>query len=223
MKLGLAVLTTALLSFATVAHADEPPPARRGFQLALRTGIALPVGSVSPTTKMSDALGVQVPLIVDLGAKVIPNLWVGGFLGIAVGGVVGRTEQVCTQVGVNCTGVGFRGGIMGQWSFRPKELVNPWVGLGFGYELATSSGSNDPNSVSNSIHGFELVHVLGGVDFRLQDLFGVGPFFDAALGRYDYAKQEVNAGGAVTDNGGSLPDKSFHGWLIFGVRAVMFP
>lgn len=199
------------------------PPARKGFQLGLRTGVAVPIGSVSPTTKMSDALGIQVPLIVDLGAKIIPNLYIGGFLGVALGNVAGQAAKVCDAAGVNCTGVGFRGGIDAQWNFQPDKRINPWVGLGFGYEIATSSGSDGSNSVSNNIRGFELLHILGGVDFRLQDLFGVGPFFDGALGRYDYAKQELNAGGQVTDVGGDLADKSFHGWLIFGVRAVLYP
>ena len=225
MKPGLSAAVAALFVLAaSPSHAlEETPPARRGFQLAIRSGAAIPLGSVSPTVKMSDALGVQVPLIVDVGAKVIPNLLLGGYVGVAVGGAAGQIEQACNQVGVNCTGIGFRFGVMAQWNFRPDKRVNPWLGYAFGYELGGSSGSNDPNSVSNSIRGFEFGHLLAGIDFRLQDYFGVGPFVDASLGRYDYAKNEINSGGNVVDTGGTLAAKSFHSWVIIGLRATMFP
>jgi hypothetical protein len=209
---------------ASPARAEpEAPPASRGFQLAIRTGAAVPLGQVSGTIAMSDALGVQLPLIVDIGAKPIPNLFVGGFLGVAIGGAAGQIQQNCDRVGVNCTGVGFRGGVLVEYQVQPGEFVNPWFGAGFGYEIGGSHGSNTQTNVSNSLRGFELLHLLGGTDFRLRDDFGVGPFFDGALGRYDVASSETDDGGRVTKVGGDIDNKAIHVWLIFGVRAVLFP
>lgn len=216
-------LCSALTLFAGSARADDPPPAHRGFQLALRTGAAVPFGSVTSATAMSDALGVQLPFLIDLGAKILPPLFVGVYLGAAVGGAAGQVEAGCTRAGVNCTGVGFRFGIQAQYNFAPRARVNPWAGYGFGYEIAGSSGSNGTNQVTNRIRGFELAHLLGGVDFRLQDWFGIGPFADIALGRYDVAESEINSGGSVTSLGGTVTDKAFHFWGIFGVRVTMLP
>jgi hypothetical protein len=207
----------------TTAHAIDVPPEHKGFQLALRTGIALPFGSVSSATKMSDAFGVQVPFLIDIGYKFIPQLFIGVYLGVAIGGASGATDAQCAQVGINCTGLGFRGGVMAQYNFSPEKLVNPWIGFGFGYELGGTMGSTDENSISASYRGFELAHLMGGVDFRIQDYFGVGPFLDIAIGQYDNAKIEQNAGGHVTTLGGSITDKSPHAWGIIGVRAVAFP
>ncbi len=224
MKLFAAGCCSALTLCSAVAHAVEPPPAaHRGFQLALRTGVAVPFGDVTRATAMSDALGVQVPFLVDVGAKVLPQLFVGVYLGAAVGGAAGQVENQCTRAGVNCTGLGFRFGLLAQYNFLPKALINPWVGYGFGYEIAGSSGSNGSNTITNRIRGFELAHLLGGVDFRLQDWFGIGPFLDVALGRYDVAESEVNAGGSITSLGGTVTEKAFHAWGIFGVRATMLP
>jgi len=219
-----AVAVLAIHAVPRVASADtEPPPEHRGFQLALRTGVSLPFGSVNGGTAMSDAFSAQAPLLLDVGWKIIPNLFVGAFGGAAVGGAAGQVDDACAQLGVSCLGVAYRFGILAEWNFRPDKTVNPWGGYGLGYETGSSSGSNAKNSISNSVHGFEYAHLLGGVDFRLQDWFGIGPFVDAAFGSYDVAESATNTGGRVLNRGGSVTDKTIHVWLTLGVRVVMLP
>ena len=218
---GVGALGLCLAS--TDARADVPPPANKGFQLALRTGAAIPIGEVRSGFAMADALSVQLPFLVDLGFKPIPALFIGVYLGAAVGGATGAVEQQCNSVGISCTGVGFRGGLQVQYNFLPAQRINPWVGYGFGYELGGSNGSNGDRSVSNSYRGFELGHILAGADIRLQDYFGIGPFLDAAMGQYDAAKNETNDGGYISTLGGKIDDKAMHAWIIVGVRAVLLP
>ncbi|HVH44425.1 MAG TPA: hypothetical protein VM925_18860 [Labilithrix sp.] len=206
------------------ARADETPQEHSGFQFALRSGVAIPFGSVSTRTAMSDALSVQVPLIADIGWKPIPQLFIGGFLGAAVGGAAGQIEASCDRLGLNCVGLGLRAGALVELSFRPGAATNPWIGYGIGYEYGQSSGSSGSRSISNTVRGFEFAHILGGVDFRLQKYFGIGPFIDAALGKYDVAESETNYGGLVaTRGGGQINEQAFHVWLILGVRVVMLP
>lgn len=216
------VIALALLPPAE-ARADEPPPAHRWFQLAMRTGAAIPFGDVNANVKMSDALTVQLPFLLDVGVKPITQVFIGLYLGAAVGGAAGIVEQQCGAVGLSCTGLGFRGGLQVQYNFLPAARVNPWLGYGIGYEIGGSNGSNGDRSISNSYRGFEFAHILGGADFRLTEYFGIGPFLDIALGQYDTAKSEAENGGRVTTLGGSITDKSPHAWFILGVRAVMFP
>jgi hypothetical protein len=224
-RILLIVLTAGALSLAPREARAEAgaPPAHHGFQLAFRTGVAVPFGNVSTTTPMSDALSLQAPFIVDIGGKPIPHLFVGASLGAAIGGAAGAIERTCEQLAVNCVGVGFRGSVLVAYNARPDEAINPWVGAGFGYEIGSSSGTNGRTTITNSFRGFEFGHLLGGIDFRLQEYFGIGPFIDAALGRYDFAESDTNAGGLVTHRGGTIEDKSFHVWLILGVRVVLFP
>lgn len=220
---ALAAFTTLTL-IATSASALEPaPPARRWFQLAMRTGVAIPFGSLNANTKMSDALTPQVPFILDVGVKPFEPLFIGVYLGAAVGGAAGVVEQQCTAVGLSCTGIGVRGGLQIQYNFFPAARVNPWIGYGIGYEYGASNGSSGDRSVSNSYRGFEFAHILGGADIRLSEWFGIGPFADIAIGQYDNAKSEADSGGRVTSLGGTIAQKSPHAWFILGVRAVMFP
>jgi hypothetical protein len=208
------------------AAAPEPssaPEAHRGFQGALRAGVSLPFGSVTSTTAMADAVSIQVPIIVDLGVKPIDQLFIGAYFGVAQGGAAGAIADVCAHLGVSCNGLSLRFGVQVHYAFRPAATVNPWVGLGIGYEIARSSGTSGKNSVDNTLSGLELVHLMGGVDFRLARAFGVGPFVDLALGQYSTAQTKQNAGGRVTTLGGAIDNPALHEWLTLGVRGVFFP
>jgi hypothetical protein len=46
-----------------------PPPARVGFQLGLRTGLAVPLGDASKGEEMSNVFAPQVPIMVEIGGK----------------------------------------------------------------------------------------------------------------------------------------------------------
>ena len=55
---------------------DAAPPARTGFQLALRTGYMVPFGQATgaPGDTMGNTFSGQVPLIVDIGWKPWPTI-----------------------------------------------------------------------------------------------------------------------------------------------------
>lgn len=204
----------------SVAHAD-PPPEQTGFQLALRTGVSLPFGTVSSSTSMSDALGPQFPVLLDIGTRITPNLFIGAFLGGSWGGTAGKLTATCHQYGIVCDGLWFRGGLLAEYGFHPDRLVNPWIGYGIGYEVGRSTGVYGRNKIVNTVGGLEFAHLLAGLDFRLHDWFGIGPFVDGAFGLYNVAKTEVNSGGYILTS--PPEDKSIHLWLILGVRIVMRP
>jgi hypothetical protein len=205
------------------AEASAAPEAHRGFQVGLRSGVSIPFGHVTATTAMSDAVGIQVPLILDIGAKPFEHVFIGAYFGIAQGGAAGTVASVCAHLGVSCDGLSLRFGAQVHYAFRPAATVNPWLGLAIGYEIARSSGTSGKNSVTNTLAGLEFVHVLGGVDFRLSNVFGIGPFVDFALGRYSTAETKQDAGGRVTTLGGAINDPALHEWLTLGVRGVFFP
>ena len=225
MRIGAYVLgLCGVLFWGGVAAAQQVPPARTGFQLALRTGYSIPMGKtglplVDPQTgavsdHMSQATTGQVPIIVDVGGKIIPQLFLGGYFGLAFGGEAGAAKAGCEFNGGGCVSVAAYFGIEAQYHILPAGPVNPWLGYGAGFEsLVLSEGSNSSNNLSLS--GFQFARLSGGVDFRVNRVFGVGPVLDFALGRYSSVSE---GSGSIDINGGAG-----HQWLTLGVRFVFFP
>lgn len=203
--------------------AAETPAERVGFQMDIRTGYSIPSGDVAKTigtnesVKMSDWASGQVPLVVDIGAKVIPMLFVGGYFGFGFGGPAGQLETACNEDGGSCLAVGVRLGAEAQVHFIPAGDVNPWLGYGIGYESLSFSRSGGASSDNDSftLSGWEYAHFMGGVDFRLSRVVGLGPFVDYSLGQYGSASD----GDVSVD----IPNTSLHSWLTLGVRVVFFP
>jgi hypothetical protein len=205
-------------------HASgEAPPARTGFQISLRTGVAVPLGDAAQDAKMSDGFGLQVPIIADIGAKVIPQLFVGGYLGIAVGGVGDSIKKSCDQVKVDCSSVGFRFGVEAQYHILPDGKLNPWVGYGIGYEISGIGGSKNNDKVTFGLGGVEFAHLMAGFDYRVSKVFGIGPFADFALGQYSVTTSETTLNGVTKKTDSDISNKAMHEWLMLGVKVTFFP
>jgi hypothetical protein len=203
--------------------AGDAPAGRKGFQIALRTGVAVPLGEVDKGEKMSDTFGLQVPIIADIGAKIIPELFVGGYLGLAVGGVGDTAKAACDKVAVDCTSVGFRFGVEAQYHIVPDGKLNPWVGYGIGYEIAGVRGSKNDNKLTAGLGGVEYAHLMAGFDYRITRVFGIGPFADFSLGKYSVATTEVTINGVPKKNDGDIANTTLHEWLMLGVKVTFFP
>lgn len=68
-------------------------------------------------------------------------------------------------------------------------------------------------------YGVEWAHLLGGVDFRLNEGLGLGVFMDLSLGTF--YSIHTNAGDASADIPGE--NQKTHFWLNLGVRGILFP
>lgn len=204
-------------------HPDAPL-ARKGFQMALRTGVSIPLGDVEKDSAMSDTLGPQVPLIVDIGGKIIPQLFLGAYLGIAFGGAAGKFGEACDKGNLSCVAVGFRIGAQIQYHILPAAKLNPWIGYGIGYEAVGVGGSRDDrNKFSAAVGGVEFAHLMAGLDFRLSKGFGIGPFADFAIGQYSKVSSEVTVNGTTTKSDGDVKDTAIHQWLTLGAKFTFFP
>lgn len=202
----------------------EAPPGRTGFQIALRTGVAIPLGELDKGESMSDAFTPQWPIIADIGFKVIPQLFLGGYVGIAVGGAGDAFKKACDAANVDCLAVGGRIGIQAQYHFIPDGRWNPWVGYGIGYELAGVSGSKANNKVSAAVAGVEFAHLMAGADYRISKTVGIGPFADFAIGQYTIATIETTTAlGGTQKRDGDIQNTSLHQWLLIGAKITFFP
>jgi hypothetical protein len=218
------VVSSTTTSNAEVPAARDPdaaPPPRRGFQMALRPGIAVPLGSAQKNVSQSDVFGSQFAVAADLGVKLNENFFVGGYIGLGLGGVGGATADQCDAQKASCSAVSARIGAEVHYHIIPQGKINPWVGYGIGFESSGASQTVGISSVSTTRTGFELAHLMGGADFRISKDFGVGPVVDFSIGRYSKA----NVSGDLKSVGGSgdIPDGAWHEWLTLGARLTIFP
>lgn len=191
--------------------ASNAPPARVGFQMAARLGYQIPLGNAAEGVKQSDIFGGQVPVYVDIGGKVHRNIFVGGYLGLGLGGCGDAFAH-----GQSCASAAFHFGAEILVSILPDGLVDPWVGYGIGIESgAVSTGDNS----TGSLFGFELGHFMGGVDFRLAKGVGIGPYLDFGVG--EYTSQSYKSRGVSIDSG--IDQKAIHESFTVGARIVVFP
>jgi len=187
----------------------------------IRTGYSIPMGKVqggatalpagaqgglNDGLNMSDVVSGQVPFILDIGAKVIPQLFVGGYLGLGFGGAAGALKESCPS----CNSVSIHFGVEAQYHILPEAFVNPWIGYGLGFE---SMAVGDSNSIGWG--GFEFARFMAGADFRINRVFGVGPFVDLSMATYS----TFNDG----SNSVSVTETGTHEWLTLGARFVFFP
>jgi hypothetical protein len=199
------------------ADREAPPPAT-GFQLTLRTGPMIPVGQAAKNQAMADTYGWQVPLVVEIGGKIMPEMFIGAYGGAGLGRAGGKS---CDQVGATCTTTSLRVGLAVQLHLMPAEKLDPWFGYGIGFESVTASGSANGKTVSQALSGPEYAHFSAGLDFRLSNTLGIGPMADFSIGQYTRATTET---GSVKVEG-DIDDKlrALHYWLFVGGRMVFFP
>jgi hypothetical protein len=212
---GLGV-TAALSTTALAAPEDS------GIDLGLRLGYGIPLGIIGQDLKLNDYVTGQVPIWIDAGYRFTPNIIAGLYFQYGFGFLA---DNICPSP-ADCSAHDIRVGIQGQYRFLPKETANPWLGIGFGYEwLGLSVSATTPvGSIDASIdaHGFEFVNLQGGVDFKVAEGVGIGPFLSFSLDEYSNASASTS-GLAAFSGSGEIQNKALHEWLTLGVRATFDP
>jgi hypothetical protein len=215
MQTGIVLLgTTLLLGLSNAALAQTPAP-REGFQVDIRTGYSVAMGKLTADRALSDSTSGHVPFIVDVGGKPIPELFLGGYWGLGIGGAGGAAKTHCDADNAECTSASMHLGIQAQYQILPAGRINPWLGYGLGFESSTLGYSRNGATTTTNLTGFEFARLMAGAGFRLTRIFGVGPFVDLSVASFS-----TRDNGSVSDD---IPRTGRHEWLTFGVRFVFFP
>ncbi len=204
--------------------------ARRGLQVAADLAYATPIGRLEGgssaradgTLRPNDLariFGPQGMLGFEVGAKVQDHIFVGGYLAGSFGGSGTDFSSLCNQSDVSCLSSVFRLGFAFKYHILPASFVNPWLGVGLGYEGASLNLKGPGGDVSVTASGVEMPLSLGA-DIRLSKHLGIGPKVDFTVAQYQ--RGEIR-GSAVATQRGELDEKAVHSWLTFGARAVFFP
>jgi hypothetical protein len=180
----------------------EPPREQTGFQVAFRTGAAIPAANVSQGdgNSMNDVFAWQLPLLVEIGAKPIEELFVGAYAGFGLGGVASSFEKQCNAAAVSCSTHTLRIGLEGIVHLLPARRIDPWIGYGIGLESSTVTAETNKAFATRGVSGLELAHLTAGMDVRISHYFGIGPFLDVAIGRYTSLHQDATLTQPATDD-----------------------
>jgi hypothetical protein len=197
---------------------EDVPPPRTGFQMAFRTGYAVPLGEADSGESMGDLFSGQVPFHLEIGGKTSPWVFLGGYLTVGIGGVDGRTQSICSQ-GLSCATATVRAGFEIIGYATPAGKMTPWFGYGIGFESTAIALSGPGGDATISASGPEFARLMSGIDFRFSKGFGGGFFVDLSLAQYTH--MEVTGPGVSRSQ--DVANKAFHEWLALGVRGVVFP
>lgn len=186
---------------------DSAPAARTSFQLALRLGT---------NDAANDFFGNQIAAVLEGGWKITRS----EFVGVYVSGGIGRPGSLLTQ---RCTpgdecgerSTSFRTGAEGIHSFLPGERFNPWFGAALGFTTARAALSRPRPSLDATAVAVGLeTRIMLGIDIRVNETFGVGPYIDVTYTPGVSAKLHDN---------GTRDLKNTDTWSSIGVRFVLFP
>lgn len=238
LPIGLCVLAVSSAGFAATTEKNParkpgrggPPEGSTGFQMALRTGVQLPMGDATGESGDSFArrYAWQWPVAIDLGAKLMPELFVGAYFGFGVGstGSDTRLEADCDdddedlENEISCNAASLKLGLEAHYFFSPSSRMTPWIGYGFGYESASAWLSDRENGYDETVrmNGFTYAEISFGLDLRYR--VGFGPYASAAIGGFTRTTTEIG-GKKVYE--GPVDDQALHAWINLGVRFVVNP
>lgn len=230
---GCAALAAAML-LTSVASADDSSP---GFELGLRLGYAFPFGEASEDSPMDDGIWGHVPLWLDLGYRVTPQLFVGAYGQWGPGSFSGDMETVCDDLeeqaeaaggSASCSIAINRLGAQFHYRFSPEKDASGWLGAGIGYEWmpitieAEAAGTSVETNLTAS--GLEFINLQFGWDFDLAPSFRLGPWLAFSVAEYDGIEVDCSADlDCSAFNEGDIENSAIHKWLFLGVRGALAP
>ncbi len=222
-------LALGVVSVSSLALAESGKPS--GLALGLRLGYALPMGKVGVpangaavnTSKdnLPDGITGMVPIWLDVGYRVNPSIYVGGFFQYGFAFINKDNNQGCNQ-GASCSAHDVAFGANLHYHILPAAQFDPWIGAGLGYEILSASVSGtilgQPLQLDQSYKGFQFLVLEAGGDFKASPDFAIGPFLNFALGQYSTYSTSATNNGTTQQTDGDLTDTGMHEWLTIGVR-----
>src|ERR1700722_18599366 len=232
----VAGIMTWILATGRSARADDEGPI--GWEIGLRASYALPFGNVlddgvlnassmlvSNPEPITQLVKGAVPLRLDAGYRWTPHLFVGAFFQyeflVTNDACTATHTLLCNNGNFTHTGYDAVLGASAQYHLLPSQQLDPWLGVGAGFEWATV-GSTSAGDAHYSMNGW-LIDIDVGADYRVGPALGVGPFVSLGLGEYLSAGKTYwrNIDGPVAAGGAeSVSDKALHGWVTLGLRGL---
>ena len=192
-----------------------------GLEVGLRSGYAIPLGAAvgggtGGSGDLSKVYNGVIPIWVDAGYRLNPNMMIGAFFQYGIGLVNTSNAPECKTPGVSCSGNDLKFGAQFHYHLMPEQTIDPWGGIGIGYEIANLSESSGGASAGESFSGFQFVDLQLGADYKAMPNLGIGPFVDFSLGQFSNCS--VSGGGAGTTC--KIQQTAMHEWFTIGIRGA---
>jgi hypothetical protein len=211
MTIGFMALTLA----STAARAQRSPDS--GIEVAVRTGVALPFGEIQNGSNLDSYASSAVPLIVEGGYRLDSNLFFG--LRFLYGFPQLKNPNGGCSSNISCDGSVVMVGAEATYRFQPEATFAPWIGVGAGYEWASRDVTATNAAVGGTLKGFQALVQAGG-DVRVTPKLVLGPFLEAAFGRYDSADGRMRVLNTVFETSQDISDTAWHTWVTLGIRGA---
>jgi outer membrane protein len=223
-----------LLAVAALALLPTRSPAQ--VTVGLRAGYSIPTGDAANVAgfgsfKEKDLYAGLVPLQVEASWRITPALSAGLYWSYGFGTKGSQLDALVCSNASSCSGLyDMRLGAQAAWSFGPTGPVEPWIGLGAGWEAAHFEAKNasfptgapppfdrtPPDELGGTLRGWEL-SLQGGVDWRATSALALGPFVQVQVGQCRVQDVTYLGPGTVPGNGG-IPNAKAHEFITLGVR-----
>lgn len=208
MRKLVKLVALAALLVPAIASAQLSLGARVGYGFAMGKAVDEEGGD------LSDGIKAQIPIQIDVGYRIMPELTIGGYFGAGYGIVGDAFSDECDANDIDCSARVLRLGLQLDYAFKNvSPTMTPWVGAGIGYEWATLKGEAGGEEATTTYKGFEFLNLQGGVDWKVGQ-FSIGPFAMFSIGQYGKVDIETPLG----DDSGDIENTAMHEWLQIGVR-----
>jgi hypothetical protein len=176
----------------------------------------LPIGDLASGVALGDNVSLMVQLEGGADLVILDRVVLGFNLGFGYAPVASAISDACTSVGHSCYGLNLNVGAHAQVLLIPAgNPMVPWVGLEAGYEELFISESDGVDTFTVSYGGAQ-VELSGGLDLKVRNTAGWGPFVAYRFGKYTSAS---TSGTNTLDTTGEIANPSSHGWFFLGLRS----
>jgi hypothetical protein len=176
-------------------------------------------GRAESGVNMDDVFHGQFHLSLEGGLRLNQAVAIGVYLDGGAGDVAKPIREQCDAVGQDCVGTSARVGFMVKHTWNPTAPTATWLGVGTGWELGnvswSSSGGNGNGDEVFTYRGREMVRLMGGLDFRTNQVVGVGLYGAVSWGTYDKLH--------LVDVGDVDVSSRVHTTYQLGVKLILFP
>lgn len=213
-----AILAAAGLALAGATAAGSARADGGAVELGLRSGYSIPLGSAAgaagggSSLAMSDLLNGVVPIWIDAGYRLNPNIYIGADFqyGIAL---INNDKTGCGQPGASCSANDIMFGVDFHYHLMPDQIFDPWGGVGVGYEILNLSQGQD----SEGLNGFQFLNLQLGADYKAMPNLGIGPFLMFSMGQFSNCSQ---SSGGMSNPNCKIDNQALHEWLTIGIRGA---
>ncbi|HUL61330.1 MAG TPA: hypothetical protein VLU43_18780 [Anaeromyxobacteraceae bacterium] len=186
------------------------------FYLTLGVGATFFGGNAEAGVPMSHLFEPQAHLSSEIGLRFTPAFALGVYGDVGGADPSSSLRDQCRTQGIDCVGATGRFGVLIRHTWDPLESTAKWISLGTGWEVGgvTVDHRDGRSSDLFTYSGREYVRFGAGVDFRSNQVIGLGLYGSIAVGEYDQYK----------DPSATIPlDRRTHTTGQVGLRLTLFP